>query len=120
MVFHLAIIIGIVFFDFAPVDFLWGGRLQTAEELLTFEFISLMIITFCFLIIVITSGRLPVSKMAGVVKVLLWVLFLLFLLNTIGNLLAKTNFEKGFAVVTAFLAFLCLRLALGKEGSKET
>lgn len=37
---------------------------------------------------------------------MLWVFFILFLLNTVGNLLAKTTFEKWFALVTLLLAGL--------------
>ena len=45
----------------------------------------------------------------------MWVLFLLFLLNTVGNIFAKTTFEQSFAILTAMAALLCLRLAVEKR-----
>jgi len=116
--FHAGIIVGILFFDFVPLDFLWGGRMETKEELLIFEIISLVVAVFCILVVLIKSGKLhapPLKKVSGAV---LWILFGLFLLNTVGNVLAKTNFEKSFAIVTMALAFLCLRLALERENIK--
>lgn len=119
--FHLAIIIGIVIFDYAPVDFLWGGRMETSDELLKFEIISLLTITFCLLIVAIRSRKISASPLVlKISRILLWILVALFLLNTVGNILAKTTFEKGFGVVTILMAFACLRLALEPlEGSVE-
>jgi len=113
--FHLSIIVGVLFFDFAPVDFLWGGRLETAEKLLSFEIFSILIMVLCILIVLVKSGKLNFPKALGAVRIALWFLFFMFLLNTIGNVLAKTIFEKSFAIITAILAFLSLRLALEKN-----
>lgn len=51
----------------------------------------------------------------GIVNLAFWILFVLFLLNTFGNIFAKTTFEKFFAVITFVLAILSLRLALEKQ-----
>ncbi|HPE54849.1 MAG TPA: hypothetical protein P5514_10295 [Bacteroidales bacterium] len=53
IVFHFVIIAGILFFDFAPVDFLWGGRMETKEQLLVFEFISLLVMIVCYLVVLV-------------------------------------------------------------------
>jgi len=37
---------------------------------------------------------------------ILWVFLTIFLLNTIGNLFAKTNFEKYFSILTLVFALL--------------
>ena len=115
ILFHLAVIFGIILFDFVPLDFLWGGRMETREQLLGFEVLSLAIMVLCFITVLIHSERLHVPALAGVTRIILWVLFALFILNTIGNILAETAFEKAFAAITALLAVLCLRLALGDE-----
>jgi hypothetical protein len=39
----------------------------------------------------------------------------MFFLNTIGNLLAETTFEKFFAIATGLLTVLMLRIALEKN-----
>ena len=114
MLFHLAIIIGIVVFDFAPIDYLWGGKMETKEELFVFEIISLGVIMLCFFVGLIRGQFISLPKLVGLSRVILWVLFVLFAINTVGNLLAESTFEKFFAIVTAILSVLCLRLAIEK------
>ncbi len=114
ILFHLSIVIGILIFDFAPVDFLWGGRMETKEQLLGFEIISLLIMAFCFFIVLIKSEIIKLPGLRRVVIIALWVLFILFFLNTIGNVFAKTTFERLFVIPTGILAIVCLRLALEK------
>ena len=110
--FHLSVIFGIVIFNYAPIDFLWGGRMATTGQLLGFEVVSLVVILLCLFIVLVRSKRIRIPTLIGVSKAGLWLLFILFLINTIGNLLAKTTFEKLFAILTALLAILCLRMAL--------
>jgi hypothetical protein len=114
------VIIGILFLDFAPVDYLWGGRMDTPEQLLAFELISLAVIAICFLVVLIRAEIIKISFLMVLSRIILWILTFMFLINTVGNILAKTNFEKFFAIVTALLTFLCLRLALEKINKKET
>ena len=40
------------------------------------------------------------------INIILWIFFGIFILNTIGNIFAKTNFEKLFAIITALSALL--------------
>ena len=93
--------------------------METKEELLIFEIISLAVIVFCVLTVMIKAGRLNAPGFRKVSGVVLWILFVLFLLNTIGNILARTTFEKFFGIVTLLLAILCLRLALEAEDSNN-
>ena len=119
ILFHLSILIGIMFFDFAPIDYLWGGQMKTVEQLFMFEIVSLLISLLFFFLVLIKSKRLNLPKLIGAAHIATWVLFVMFSLNTIGNLLAKTNFEKFFAIVTGLLAFLLLRIALEKNTTKS-
>ena len=110
--FHLTIIISIIFFDYVPNEFLWGGRMETRKELLQFEILSLIVSLFCVLIILIRSQSIKFSVLLGFSRVVIWLLFILFLLNTIGNLIAESTFERVFALLTVILSILCLRMAL--------
>lgn len=110
--FHLIVIIGIIIFDYVPNEFLWGGRMKTKDELLQFEIISLAVSFFCVIIILIRSQSIKIKLLLGFSRVILWILFILFLLNTVGNLLAESSFEKSFALLTLILSTLCLRMAL--------
>lgn len=114
ILFHLSIIVGMLLFDFAPVEYLWGGKMETAEELLGFEFISLVVMLICFFVVMIRSGKINKPSLLKTSNIVIWILFVIFLLNTAGNLLAETTFEKMFGIVTVILSFLCLRIALEK------
>lgn len=120
IVFHLSILMGILIFDFAPVDYLWGGRMETSAQLLTFELISLLISALFFVLILIKSNRINLPALNGVVHIAMWLFFILFLFNTVGNLIAKTTFEKFFALVTGLLALLVLRIVIEKKTGKGT
>lgn len=116
--FHLTVIIGILFFDYVPIDFLWGGRMETKDQLLSFEILSFALIIVCLFIVLVRTERIRIPVLMGVAKIGLWILFILFLFNTVGNLLAKTAFEKSLAMITALLCLLCLRLALESTNKK--
>jgi hypothetical protein len=115
ILFHLSVIIGIIFFNFAPIDFLWGGQMKTVEELLRFEIVSFLTSIFYVFLVMLKSKKINIPKLIGVANVAMWVLFAMFSLNTIANLLAKTTFEKSFAILSGLLVFLLLRIAIEKK-----
>ena len=106
--FHLCIIAQVI-----PYEITWGGRLKSEQEMYVFEGISIVINLFLAFVLLMKGGYISAYFREGVVNVLLWGFFILFLLNTIGNIFAKTNFEKSFAVLTLILAIL-LRSVLRK------
>ncbi|HNP06566.1 MAG TPA: hypothetical protein PKN99_03015 [Cyclobacteriaceae bacterium] len=120
IVFHLCVIMGILLFDFAPVDYLWGGRMETSAQLLTFELISLLISVLFLVLVLIKANRITLPALKGVAHLAMWLFFILFLFNTVGNLIAKTTFEKFFALVTGLLAFLLWRIVIEKKSEKES
>lgn len=115
MLFHFVIILGILFLNLPLVDYLWGGKLKTNQELLQFEIISVLTLVFCYCVVLIKANKIYLPKLKGIVNFILWILSALFLLNTIGNFIAKTIFEKCFAIITLILCLLCIRLALEKQ-----
>ena len=117
MVFHIAITISIIFLDIIPVDYLWGGQLKTKGELFMFELISILVQTICLLYVLLYKKYFS-EKAAG--KVIAWILFIIFSFNTVGNILAKTLFEKIiFTPVTLCLSLLMLRIALTKKKTEK-
>jgi len=91
ILFHLSIMLKIV-----PYEITWGGRLKNDSEMYAFETISIVINLFLFLILLIKGKYLKELMPIKIVNITLWVFFLLFVLNTVGNIFAKTNFEKYF------------------------
>lgn len=121
-IFHLLVVIDILFLNIVPIEFLWGGHMETSTELLKFEFISILITIICILIVLIRTKKIKKTNTISIVvsRVGLWLMTLLFLLNILGNLIAKTTFEKLFSVITIVLAFLCFRMAIEPLNEKTS
>ena len=115
ILFHIAILTGILFFDYVPIDSLWGGKIKTEAQLLNFEIVSLLTSVIFFFLLLIRSKLLNIPKLTGIARIAMWVLFVFFLVNTIGNVLATTTFERYFAIASGALAFLFLRIAIEKN-----
>ena len=113
-VFHLVVVVGILAFDHEPVDLLWGGRVEPGQ-LLKFELFALIVNAACIGLVLLASGRIGSGTAERVGRWLMWPLMVLFILNTVGNLLAASWFERIMAAVTVLLALLCLRLAMGPD-----
>ena len=106
IIFHAVVLIG-----FIPIDMVWGGRLTSKSELMVFETISILLNSLMICVVLVHAGKIKISINTGVIKILLWIMILLFLLNTIGNLNAINNWEKFiFTPVTFILALFSLRL----------
>jgi hypothetical protein len=75
-----------------------------------FEIISIAINSF-FAFVLLQKGNFvnPVFS-EKVISIILWIFFVLFLLNTIGNLFATTVFEKSLTIVTLVNAILIWRI----------
>lgn len=93
--FHLLIIFGAI-----PYEITWGGRLKSINEMYAFESLSILINLFFALLLLRKGSYLQKPFSSSTVNIGLWVFAVLFGLNTLGNLVAQTNFEKAFALVT--------------------
>ncbi len=118
-VLHVAVLIGIALFDLAPTEWLRGGRLETADQLFAFEIVSVGTLLVCAAVAVIRGGPMYQLKLPGkaagwqlAARVFAGLLCAMFLLNTLGNLIASSLFEQLMSAVTIVLAFLNLRMAL--------
>lgn len=113
LLFHLCIMLKIV-----PYEITWGGRLKNDSQMYIFETISILINLFLFLILLIKGTYLKEYMPMKIVNLILWLFFILFGLNTLGNILAKTNFEKFFTLLT--LAFSILIWIILWKDKKRT
>jgi len=109
LIFHLLVLL-----SFIPFNIVWGGRLQTHQQMVSFETVSIVVI-LCLLLVIQIKVKSSRTGLKNAAKVLLWGFSLLFLLNTIGNLLAKTTLETlVFTPLTMISSALCLRIAVEK------
>jgi len=110
IVFHLCIIVKII-----PYTIPWGGRLHNDSEMYVFEFVSIGINLFLGFILLMKSHYLKFYFKEKIVNFILWFFFGLFVLNTIGNLFAKTTFENFFSILTLLFALLIWKVLKRKD-----
>lgn len=109
-VFHLCIVVKLV-----PYKIAWGGRLKNDFEMYVFEAISIIINLFLISVLLIKGSYLKVQMNGKVINTVLWVFFFIFTLNTIGNIIAKTTFEKLFSVLTFLSVVFIWKILMKKE-----
>lgn len=99
VVFHLLIVAGVI-----PYQVVWAGRLNTTRDMYEFEAVSILVNLLLIRVLLLKKKHNNARKWVN------WVLYLfiaLFVLNTLGNLTAKTNFERW---VFTPLTLLCVLL----------
>jgi hypothetical protein len=101
ILFHIGVIVKLI-----PYDIAWGGRLQSDSEMYVFETISILINLFLGLVLLMKGEYIKFRFKRKTTDIILWIFLALFVLNTVGNIFAKTNFEKSFAALTFVLAIL--------------
>jgi len=87
-------------------DYLWGGRVEDPIRLMMLEGVSITVLMLgasCFLIL--NRSKKAVWRRMARSGLVLYTL--LFALNTLGNLMAKTPLERSFSLLTAALGVLC-------------
>ena len=89
VLFHLLVLIGVI-----PFSGVWGGRLETVQDMYRFEAVSILINIFVLFVLIQKRKNLLDGNPNIVINVLLWVFMGLFLLNTVGNLFAESVIEK--------------------------
>lgn len=105
LLYHLVILLGIV-----PYEYAWGGRLGSKSEMYVFETVSIILNLFLAYILLLKGKLINGPLSHKIVDIILWVFCILFAINTLGNLFAKTYFEKMFAALTLMLAYLIYRI----------
>lgn len=108
--FHLCLIVKLI-----PYNIAWGGRLKNDIEMYQFETISILINLFLISILLIKGKYLRFRLNEKLINIVLWIFFFIFSPNTIGNILAKTYFEKAFSVLTLIFAILIWNVLKKKE-----
>lgn len=108
VIFHLLVLAGII-----PYKIVWGGRLENTTDMIRFEVVSIGINLLMLAIVANKSGYLHWGKSKQWVRIGLWIMVVLFSINTLGNLVAINIWEKIiFTPLTLLLAFFSFRLAM--------
>lgn len=107
LVFHFLIVFGII-----PYKNVWAGRLKSREEMLRFESFSIILNAIFIAVVLVKANLINIKVPKKVINVLLWIMAIVFAINTIGNLFAIGSLEKYIATpVTFLLSIFCFILA---------
>ena len=93
--FHILILVRVI-----PFEITWGGRLKSVEEMYVFETLSILILSFFIFVLLQKGGYIGSFWGKKTINRVLWIFFVLFVLNTVGNVFAKTEIEKLFTLIT--------------------
>jgi len=106
--FHILVMTKVI-----PFDMVWGGRLQSVNEMYLFESVSIGVNALLIGIVQLKKKAVQNARRHNVINFILWIYIALFLLNTVGNLVAIQTIETLIATpLTLLLSILCLRLAI--------
>jgi hypothetical protein len=107
-IFHLLIVVHVL-----PFDIVWGGKLRAVEDMQQLEIASLVMTLVLLAAVGLRAGYLPYKPKPLILRVVMWMMVVLFVLNTLGNLLSENMVERlVFTPVTVVMALLSLRLAV--------
>lgn len=111
IVFHVLVLAGII-----PYTIIWGGRLTNELEMYGFEAVLLLLNLF-FMFIILIKAKVLLPRFPGkIIHVALWIMAILFVLNTVGSLLSTSHTEKIiFTPITILLSIFCIVLIFQKR-----
>lgn len=111
VVFHLLVLMGVI-----PYSIVWGGRIENDSQYLLLESVSIVVNLFLLGVVLIKTDKVKVGVNPKIISVLLWMMFGLFLLNTLGNLFSKNELEKIiFTPLTLLLSIFSILLAIDRK-----
>ncbi|MCM4154243.1 hypothetical protein DHD05_21860 [Arenibacter sp. N53] len=113
LVFHL-----LIFTEQIPYDKVWAGKLNSVEEMKSFETFSILFNVFMLCVLIIKYKLLQRGKRNKIIDILIWIFAAFFALNTLGNLFAQSIIELILGtLVTMISAILCF-IIVKKEKTK--
>ncbi len=111
ILFHVGVMLGLI-----PTTIVWGGRFNDPKQIMGMEFVSIGVNLFLMGLIAAKANYIKHKIPLKIIQILLYLFVTLFLLNTVGNLLAKDSLEKAiFTPITLVSAIVIARIAMEKE-----
>lgn len=92
IVFHLLVLLSLI-----PYSIVWGGRIESIDQMYRYESASVMINVLIIFIVASKSKLIQLNVNEKIINVFIWIFIFLFALNTFGNLLAVTSAEQLFS-----------------------
>lgn len=116
LIFHFLILTNQI-----PYEKVWAGKLNSIEEMKSFETISILLNIFMLTILIVKYKQLKRKIKNKAIDILIWAFAVFFALNTLGNLFAKSTTELIFGTfITLTSSVLCFIIAKKKRNTNST
>ena len=113
LVFHFLILT-----EQIPYDKVWAGKLDSVEEMKSFETFSILLNMFMLIILFIKYKQLEKGTINKIIDIFIWVFTAFFALNTIGNLFAKSRTELILGTFLTLISSILCFVIVKKEKTK--
>lgn len=111
IIFHLLVLVKTI-----PYTIVWGGRITNLSQMYVFETVSILINLIFLFVVLLKLKILRIQFSKKLLNIALWIMAVLFLLNTLGNLLSTSGLERIiFTPVTLLLSIFIFIVILSKE-----
>jgi len=99
--------------EIIPYSIVWGGRLDSISEMQILVSISILVKLLIISTVAIKGNYIKPIVSAKVINIILWVLVLIFILNTIGNIVSINSLEAIiFTPITIASTIFCYRMII--------
>ena len=106
----------LIFTEQIPYDKVWAGKLNSVEEMKSFETFSILLNVFMLVVLFIKYKQLQREERNKVVDILIWVFVVFFALNTLGNLFAQSMIELILgSLLTLISSILCFIIVKNRK-----
>lgn len=89
LLFHLLILTEVI-----PYHIIWGGKMNTISEMYVFEGISIVVTLLMICVFIGKEKLIKKQKSNKLIDGLIGLFLIIFIFNTLGNLLAEFSLEK--------------------------
>ncbi len=113
LIFHF-----LVFTELIPYDKVWAGKLNSIEEMRSFEAFSILLNVFMLIVLFIKYKQLEREKRNKVIDLLIWIFVAFFALNTLGNLFAKSIIELILGTLLTLISSILCFIIVKKQKTK--
>lgn len=98
----------LIFTEQIPYDKVWAGRLNSVEEMKSFEAFSILLNLFIIAVLSVKYRLLNNGKKNKIIDILIWIFAVFFAFNTFGNLFSTNLLELIFGtLITLASSVLC-------------
>lgn len=109
----LLIVHFLIFMEQIPYDKVWAGKLNSVEEMKTFEAFSIAVNILIMSILFVKYRLIVGGRKNKIIDIFIWAFVILFALNTVGNLFSKSMLElilgTALTLVSSVLCFVIVR-----------